>query len=65
MFDQSKYAAEYNRANYDRLAVYLPRGYKARVKELAALKGQSMAQWIADAIDEHAAHQEDAYTRKD
>lgn len=64
MFDQNRYNADYKKANYDQLRIYVPKGYKNRLKELAALKGQSMTQWVIDALEEHAAHQEDAYTRK-
>lgn len=65
MFDQRQYIEDYKKSNYDQIKIYAPKGYKAHIKELAAIKGQSMTQWILDAIDEHAAHQEDAYTRKD
>ena len=65
MFDQSKYSADYNRQNYDRFTLCLPKGYKSRIKDLAAIKGQSMTQWIQLAIDNAIEHQEDAYTRKD
>lgn len=64
MFDKNKYSADYNRSNYDQIKIYAPIGYKARIKELAALKGQSMAQWIISAIDSAIQEQEDNYTRR-
>lgn len=49
-----KYGNDYNRAKYDRVTVMLCKGGKDTVKELAALAGQSVNEYIKDAIADRA-----------
>lgn len=50
-FNQIKYQNEFNKANYDRVEVNMPKGKKAIVKEAAAAAGQSVSEYINQAID--------------
>ena len=50
-FNQIKYQNEFNKANYDRVEVNMPKGKKAIVKEAAAAAGQSISEYINQAID--------------
>lgn len=50
-FNQIKYQNEFNKANYDRVEVNMPKGKKAIVKEAAAVAGQSVSEYINQAID--------------
>ena len=50
-FNQIKYQNEFNKANYDRGEVNMPKGKKAIVKEAAAAAGQSVSEYINQAID--------------
>jgi predicted DNA binding CopG/RHH family protein len=45
-FDQSKYVNDYIKANYERINLLLPPGYKDRIKKQAAENGLSMSQYI-------------------
>ena len=49
-FNQIKYQNEFNKANYDRVEVNMPKGKKAIVKEAAAAAGQSVSEYINLAI---------------
>lgn len=51
-FNQIKYQNEFNKANYDRVEVNMPKGKKAVVKETAKAAGQSVSKYINQAIDE-------------
>ncbi len=50
-FNQIKYQNEFNKANYDRVEVNMPKGKKAIVKNAAAAAGQSVSEYINQAID--------------
>lgn len=50
-FNQIEYQNEFNKANYDRVEVNMPKGKKAIVKEAAAAAGQSVSEYINQAID--------------
>ena len=50
-FNKIKYQNEFNKANYDRVEVNMPKGKKAIVKEAAAAAGQSVSEYINQAID--------------
>ena len=50
-FNQIKYQNEFNKANYDRVEVNMAKGKKAIVKEAAAAAGQSVSEYINQAID--------------
>ena len=45
-FDQIKYIAEYNKKNYDRLTLMVPKGLKDQWKEQAKAEGMSLTAWI-------------------
>ena len=49
-FNQIKYQNEFNKANYDRVEVNMTKGKKAIVKEAAAAAGQSVSEYINQAI---------------
>lgn len=51
-FNQIKYQHEFNKANYDRLEINLPKGKKAVIKEAAKAAGQSTSEYIAQAVTE-------------
>ena len=51
-FDQMKYQNEYNKKNYDRIELVTPKGKKAVIKEKAKAAGQSVSEYINQAIDE-------------
>ena len=51
-FNQIKYQNEFNKANYDRVEVNMPKGKKAIFKEASAAAGQSVSEYINQAIDE-------------
>lgn len=51
-FDQMKYQNEYNKKNYDRIEIVVPKGQKAIIKEKAKAAGQSVSEYINQAIDE-------------
>lgn len=51
-FDQIKYQNEYNKKNYDRMEIVMPKGKKAIIKEMAKASGQSMSEYINQAIEE-------------
>lgn len=45
---------KYVKANYDRIEIKARKGGKAALKELAAAAGQSMAEYVCDAVNEKA-----------
>ena len=51
-FNQVKYQNEYNRQNYDRFSLMLPKGKKELIKEAAKAVGLSMNEYINKIIDE-------------
>lgn len=51
-FDQIKYQNEFNKANYDRIEVIVPKGKKAVIKEAAKVAGQSTNEYINQAVNE-------------
>lgn len=51
-FDKIKYQNEFNKANYDRQEVVMPKGKKAVIKEAAKAAGQSVSEYINQAINE-------------
>lgn len=50
-FDQIKYQNEYNKANYDQVLINIPKGEKARWKEMAKAEGLSLSAWILKQIN--------------
>ena len=51
-FNQIKYQHEYNKNNYDRIEISVPKGKKAIIKEAAKAAGQSVNEFISQAIAE-------------
>ncbi len=51
-FDPIKYQNEFNKRNYDRIAVMLPKGKKDELKALCKKLGCSMNEFVNSAIDE-------------
>lgn len=51
-FNQIKYQNEFNKANYDRVEVVVKKGEKAVIKEIAKAAGQSVSEYINQAIKE-------------
>lgn len=42
---------KYNTANYDRLYPYVPKGYKAEIQAAADAVGETLNEYIVNAID--------------
>lgn len=55
-FDQIKYQSEYNKKNYDRIEIKVQKGKKEVIKVAAAAAGQSVNEYICQAIDERMEH---------
>ena len=51
-FNQIAYQNEFNKRNYDRIEIKVPKGRKAIIKAAAMAAGQSVNEFIAKAIDE-------------
>lgn len=54
-FDKKKrneYDMAYKKANFDRVAFVVPKGYKDIIKEAAAKEGLTMSEWIKSIIDD-------------
>lgn len=51
-FNQIAYQNEFNKRNYDRIEIKVPKGRKAVIKAAATTAGQSVNEFIAKAIDE-------------
>lgn len=49
-FDKSKYDVDYQKKNYDRVSLLLPKGKKEELKEFAALQDISVNELIKTAI---------------
>ena len=51
-FNQIAYQNEFNKRNYERIEIKVPKGRKAVIKAGATAAGQSVNEFIAKAIDE-------------
>lgn len=51
-FNQIAYQNEYNKLNYDRIEIKVPKGKKAVIKEAATAAGQSLNEFITQAVEE-------------
>ena len=51
---QNRATQKYKAANLEELRVSIRKGGKAALKELAAAAGQSMAEYVCDAVNEKA-----------
>lgn len=50
-FNQAAYTADYNKKNYDRVELKLPRGMKAKWKEEAKAEGLSLTEYIMQRVE--------------
>ena len=51
-FDSIKYQNEFNKLNYDRITIMVPKGKKAEYQTICKDKGLSMNAFIISAINE-------------
>jgi predicted HicB family RNase H-like nuclease len=51
-FDQNAYKAEFNKTNYHRIELRIPKGKKAEWKAKAKAEGLSLTEWITKQIEE-------------
>ena len=51
-FNQIAYQTEFNKRNYDRIEIKVPKGRKAVIVAAATAAGQSVTEFISQAIDE-------------
>lgn len=63
-FNQIRYQNEFNKANYDRVEVVVKKGEKAVIKELAKAAGQSVSEYINQAIKERMEREKQAGERQ-
>ncbi len=49
---QQKAVHKYGKANYDRMELTVPKGRKERIKAVAAAAGESVNQYIINAVDQ-------------
>lgn len=49
-FDQIKYQNDFNKQNYDRISVLVPKGEKETIKQKAQAEGLSVNRFIYNAI---------------
>lgn len=52
-FDENAYKNEFNRQNYDRIGVQIPKGKKALLKAYAEKQGISVNALITQAVEEY------------
>jgi uncharacterized protein (DUF1778 family) len=50
-FNQIAYQNEFNKRNYDRIEIKVPKGKKAVIQAAAMAAGQSVNEFISQAID--------------
>ena len=55
-FDKAKYDREYQRQNYYRLNVVLPKDMRERIDQAVARSGKSKDAYIREAIEEKMLH---------
>lgn len=58
-FNQNKYIQEYNKKNYDRVNLILPKGEKEKLKAIAKEKGESLNSYIVTAITKRILDEKD------
>jgi len=51
-FDQAKYIQQYQRDNYDRVNIQVPKGIREEWKKIASSQGKSLNAFIVDAVEE-------------
>ena len=56
-FNYSEYHAEYNKARYDRIQFFVPKGRKAAYKEAAEKSGQSLSAWFISLAEKEVSKQ--------
>ena len=52
-FDQIKYANNYNKENYDKIAIMVPKGERERWKAEAKKQGLSLSEMVRRAVAEY------------
>ena len=50
-FDSVKYKNDFNKQNYDRIAIMVPKGKKEEIKAAAKARGKSMNEFIVTALE--------------
>ena len=50
-FNQNEYIANYNKENYDRIELKIPKGKKAEWKAKAKAEGLSLTEWITKQVE--------------
>ena len=50
-FNSTAYKAEFNKANYDRIELKIPKGKKAEWKAKAKAEGLSLTEWITKQVE--------------
>ncbi len=50
-FDSVKYKNDFNKQNYDRIAIMVPKGKKEEIKAAAKARGKSMNEFIVAALE--------------
>ena len=63
-FNQIRYQNEFNKVNYDRVEVVVKKGEKAVIKEIAKAAGQSVSEYINQAIKERMERERQAGERQ-
>lgn len=53
-FDRVKYANEYNKENYDKVTIMIPKGDKEAWKSVAKAQGLSMSEMVRRAVEEYS-----------
>lgn len=53
-FDQIKYSNAYNRENYDKISVMVPKGEREKWKTLAKRQGISVSEMVRRAVADYA-----------
>ena len=53
-FDRVKYANEFNKENYDKVTIMIPKGEKEHWKTLAKARGLSMTEMVRRAVEEYS-----------
>ena len=49
-FDSNKYRQNFQKENYDRIGVYLPKGAKAKIEQAAKAQNKSVNKFITDCV---------------
>ncbi|MCD8376831.1 MAG: Arc family DNA-binding protein [Oscillospiraceae bacterium] len=61
---QLKRQSEFNKTNYDKIGINVYKGNREKLKELASIHGQSMNDYIIQAIEERVTRDGDEWENK-